>query len=165
MKIRRTPMICRIATSIFLLASWASPALAQFNLRTEPALPTAGAPFEVRFDGNPCQMFILPPYAPAPTVEVIGETVRVEVDYMNSFDCGAPYETSSVVVPGMPQGNYTLELVGRAFENHEYEGTLETIALPVAAAAVPARIPATNWLTNALLILAAAAVGMRWRRP
>jgi hypothetical protein len=144
-----------------------SAACAQFNLRTTPAPPTAGAPFVVRFDGNPCQLFILPPYAPEPTVEVSGETVRVEVDYLDVFDCGVPYLTSSVVVPGMPQGDYTLELVGRAFENHEYEGILETVALQVAAAAaaVPTRIPATTVWTNALLGFAAlVVVVLRLRR-
>lgn len=139
-------------------------ASAQYNLRTLPANPVAGQPFEVVIEEDECEEFV--PSAPGhpPTFTVNGSAVSLAIDRIEVPDCGSAAVTFSVPVAGLPAGTYTLELIGRALQSPANFGSLQTVPLTVgqAVVAVPSTIPATGNAALALLVVVLVAVG--WRR-
>lgn len=156
-------------SALLLLAlSVSSQAFAQYNLRAVPGVPSAGAGFQVVFDDDECEIFLLQEPGVTPAVVVQGSNVRVEVDRAPVIDCSSEASTYAIPVTGLPAGNYTLQLIGRVFESPGTEGLLQTVALQVSAPvfAAPATIPANIMTALALLaaFLALSGCLMWWRR-
>jgi hypothetical protein len=113
-------------------------AWAQFNLRTIPASPTAGAAFQVAFDENECQAIIVD--INAPTLLIQGTAIRIEVDFLEVIDCGGVFQTHTVTVPALSQGSYTIELIGRPFQSAADPFPLQTVVVLVGPASVDGRV-------------------------
>jgi hypothetical protein len=148
--------VIRVAATFLLLMGLAlRDASAQHNLRTHPTTPTAGQSFQVQFEDNQCLTFLTESPGAPPTVQLIGSTLRVAVDIVQYSDCmqnPGPFTTFAVAAPGLPAGDYQLELIGRAFQAPNNFGTLQTVPITIAAPLAAATIPATD--AFALLILA-----------
>lgn len=132
------------------------------NLRTLPAGPTAGQPFVVIADGNACNRLFVgdiegtgQPYDQL-TISpgVIRAQVGIAVDLLQPCD-QAP-STVIVPVPGLPEGSYQIELVGRFLFTTD-TGVLQVVNLsvgPAVAASAPQSIPASSFVSLVLLGLA-----------
>jgi hypothetical protein len=143
------------ATFLLLFALALQDASAQHNLRSHPATPAAGQSFQVQFEDNQCLTFLTEAPGAPPTVQLIGNTLRVTVDIVQYPDCmqnPGPFTTFAVTAPALPAGDYQMELIGRAFQAPNNFGTLQTVPIAIAAPLAPTTIPATDFL--AVLILA-----------
>lgn len=141
----------------------AGQAHAQYNLRTIPAVPQAGAPFVVAFDGNICESFFLTAPANPPTVITQGTTVRVAVDHLALANCIAQPATHLVSIPGLAQGSYQLELYTRPYQSPGGDLLGQTILFQVGGAATATgtfSIPVDNTLGLTLLAAAIAALSL-----
>jgi hypothetical protein len=161
-----------IFVALFLIGALIpNDAWAQFNLRSVPAVPSAGAAFQVAFDENQCQAFFVD--SPnAPTVTVQGTVVHVEVDFLELIDCSGFVRTNVLTVPALPQGSYSVELFGRPFQSAADPFPLQTVVVQVGPASVDGRvasIPASGStgqfaLVSEVLLMAVLAVQWRGRR-
>jgi hypothetical protein len=126
----------------------------EYNLRTIPVNPPAGAPFVAAFDSNECEVFFLPEPATPASVAVQGATVRIEVDRIYSLNCGAQPVSHTFNVQSLPAGNYQLELFARSFQALPGSGVFaQSISFHVApaTAARTFAIPTSDRFTLALL--------------
>ncbi len=142
-------------------------AWAQFNLRTIPVSPSAGAAFQVAFDENECQAIIVD--INAPTLAVQGTVIHIEVDFLDAIDCGGVFQTHTLTVPALPQGSYTIELIGRPFQSAADPFPLQTVVVQVGPASVNGRvasIPASGSAGQLALVGAMswmAVLTLQWR--
>jgi hypothetical protein len=158
-----------IAFAILMLGlSWWGPAQAQYNLRTTPVNPPAGAPFVAVFDSNECEVFFLTEPATPASVAVQGATVRLEVDRIYSLNCSAQPVSHTFNVPALPAGSYQLELFARSFQSSPGSGVFaQSISFQVgpATTARTLAIPTNDRFTLALLagLLVIGCAGIRKR--
>lgn len=133
--------------------AWSGTASAQYNLRTVPSTPQAGAPFVAAFDDTDCVDWILVPDAEPPVVTVQGSVVRLEVDRVTVVNCSIQPRTNTLSVPALPVGNYQLELIGRAYRSPGNDLLIETATFHVALAVTASRftIPANGKMSLAML--------------
>lgn len=129
-----------LCTSMLVLSEEAR---AQYNLRTQPATPTAGQPFSVVFDEDECEDFILQAPGQPPSFTLNGTEAVLAVDRIENPACDSAAVTVTIPVPALPAGAYTLRLVARDFVAPEITGTLQIVPLLVAqgVAAQPFTIP------------------------
>lgn len=154
----KTILLVLAVASSLLFGS--SDALAQYNLRTVPSTPQAGAPFVVAFDGTSCEIWTLEPPGAPPSVGVQASTVRVAADLATVSPCIVDAVVNTVGVPALPEGTYQLELVARALGAPGNENTVQVVSFQVGPAVnlAPFTIPATgapaHWLLALLMMLA-----------
>jgi hypothetical protein len=146
-----------ITFAMLALASiaWSRTICAQeYNLRTVPATPQAGAPFVAAFDNTDCVIWMLLPDAEPPLVTVQGSLVRLEVDRLNVANCPVPLRTNTLNVPGLPVGSYQLELVAREYLHPGNDILVQAITIEVGPAITISTlaVPADNRIALALLV-------------
>lgn len=136
-----------------------------YNLRTVPASPVAGQPFQAVFEDNECEEFFLVAPGAAPTVQVQGNTVTVAADRIQVLDCSSDAATYSIPVPALPAGAYTIELVARAMGEPGNQVVEDTAVIQVGGgvSATPFTIPAGNGWTLTALMMLVAGVALWWR--
>jgi hypothetical protein len=154
--IQELPMKSMITWGMLALVSFASSGMAGelgYNLHIVPSTPQAGAPFVVVFGSNECEIWVLPPQGEPPVVTVQGSTVRLEVDLLPLANCTFPPEANTLSVPGLPAGDYQLELIAREYLHPGNDLLVQTIAFEVGPAVTisPFAIPADNKIALALL--------------
>jgi hypothetical protein len=149
----------KLMTTFAMLAlagiAWNGTASAQeYNLRTGPATPNAGAPFVAAFDNTGCVSWMLLPDAEPPLVTVQGSLVRLEVDRLIVANCPVPLRTNTLSVPGLPAGSYQLELIAREYLHPGNDVLVQTVTFQVrpAVAASTFTVPADNKVALAMLV-------------
>jgi hypothetical protein len=143
-----------------------SEAHAQYNLRTVPATPVAGQPFQVVFEDTECEEFLLSSPGAPPSVTVQGTTVTVAADRIEVIGCSSPATTYSITAPALAQGAYTLELLARVMGEPGNEVVEASVPLQIAGAvaSAPTSIPTTDSAARVLLAMLLAAIAMlEWR--
>jgi hypothetical protein len=151
------------AMLVFACIGWSKTASAQeYNLRTVPTIPQAGAPFVAAFDSTECVAWVLPPQGEPTVVTVQGSLVHLEVDRISIVNCSYPLLTNTLNVPALPAGTYQLELIGRAYLSPGNDLLVQTITFEVGPAVTisPYAIPANNKI--ALSILAGLMLGLTY---
>jgi hypothetical protein len=133
-----------------------------FELRITPEVPREFQSITVHALQPPCGSF-----SPLSTHEVVGNVVRVIVPYSETLLCSpSPFVPFQWSVPGLPAGNYRLELVDGSPAASPY-AVLEAIDIQVALGAVPQPqvVPSTSWLGLGTLALLFAMTGLwQWGR-
>lgn len=143
------------ATLLLICIAWSGAARAQeYNLRTVPSTPQAGAPFLAAFDSTDCEVWMLLPDAEPPRVTVQGNVVRLEVDRITVGNCSNQPYTNTLNVPALPVGSYQLELIARAYQSPGNDIFAQATSFQVgpAVAASPFAIPVNNKVALAILV-------------
>jgi hypothetical protein len=154
--------------SVFLPIGESFSADPDLHLRLEPANPAVGQPFEVVADGTPCLfLFTGTPYGDGyESVDVVPGLVRVQVGYLETFfpPCDNAPHSVRLRVPGLPAGNYTIQLFGRAALTTQVDLMQEITAEIVGTIPEgrPQSIPATR-LTSSLNLVCSV-LGISGRR-
>lgn len=133
-----------------------------FQLRTEPATPIAGQPFDIVAQSGPCVVLLTGD--PLGTgnlqyggVTVAGNTVSAQWGGLNALSCNAVITTVRQTASGLPAGTYAVQLVLQQFPpsgiGSTNESVAETIQIQVANAAQGAAlVPASDWAGLCILV-------------
>jgi hypothetical protein len=164
----RTPLVLITLCAVFLPIGESSSADPDLHLRLEPAHPAVGQPFHVVADGTSCLLlFTGTPYGDGyESVDIVPGLVRAQVGYLLTFFAPCDNAPHSVRLPvaGLPAGNYTIQLFGRAALTTQVD-LMQEIMVEIAGATqrtTPRSIPATG-LSSSLLLLCAVLGIAGWR--
>lgn len=104
-----------------------------FQLRTEPATPVAGQPFDIVAQSGPCTVLLTGDPLGNGSFQYGGITVwgnRASAKWggLNEISCNAPITTVRQTAAGLPAGAYTVQLVLQQFPPSGTGSTNEAVA-------------------------------------